>query len=378
MARKKSGFDDSIDLVRGNYKDALDLAIKKSLKSSDKSYGPFRGRIIKVLKLSDKRVERDLKRSKSTVKLNSSRGYLVRLLDGMDDCLPEPLFDNSEEDNKTIQLYSDTIYLAPEEMIELEIGQEVLVDFSEVSERKDPIIVSISQTTTGEIPFSSFLGSIGSFFSPKKSFGRCSDSGLQGEADGSSLGALEDYTDGIKNFFIGDDPKVEDNSTSSTAPKITYPRGCLIRSSTADRLGISNEPDNQEEADNLTFLQEEVIPRLLPFFQSLNPNYSITSIYRSDAVNRAIGGSPNSRHSKGLGVDFGGLMSLPFDERNKEFFRAVEALKAQRQNFPWLRTVIVETFRNHIHIDVYAKNEGRGPIKFRKWTSKNSKMEDIG
>jgi len=82
----------------------------------------------------------------------------------------------------------------------------------------------------------------------------------------------------------------------------------VIKSGTAKRLGISNEP-TIEHMENLKALA-------LNIFQPLRDNFKIplavTSGYRSEALNKAIGGSSRSQHCKGEALDidaqvFGGI-----------------------------------------------------------------------
>jgi len=82
----------------------------------------------------------------------------------------------------------------------------------------------------------------------------------------------------------------------------------VIKSGTAKRLGINNEP-TIEHMENLKALA-------LNIFQPLRNNFKIpiavTSGYRSEALNKAIGGSLRSQHCKGEALDidaqvFGGI-----------------------------------------------------------------------
>tara|TARA_R110002020_G_scaffold136234_5_gene303962 strand:- start:1446 stop:1916 length:471 start_codon:yes stop_codon:yes gene_type:complete len=73
----------------------------------------------------------------------------------------------------------------------------------------------------------------------------------------------------------------------------------LIRSNTAKRLGISNEP----KEEHLKNLQRIITSIVQPMRDSLGP-IRISSGYRSPQLNRAIGGSANkSQHCKGEALD---------------------------------------------------------------------------
>ena len=73
----------------------------------------------------------------------------------------------------------------------------------------------------------------------------------------------------------------------------------LLKSSTAQRRGISNEPSPMAAA-NLARLSYMLLE---PVREHFGRPYSTTSGYRSPALNRAIGGSMTSNHSIGCAVD---------------------------------------------------------------------------
>ena len=73
----------------------------------------------------------------------------------------------------------------------------------------------------------------------------------------------------------------------------------LVKSSTADRLGISNEP-GIEEIVNLTVLVNHVLQPVREHFGVITNN----SGYRSPELNSKIGGSKTSQHCNGEAADF--------------------------------------------------------------------------
>lgn len=104
------------------------------------------------------------------------------------------------------------------------------------------------------------------------------------------------------------------------------------KSATAIRHGIDNTPHG-DHLDNLMDTAQKV-------FQPVRDHFSVpikvTSGYRSEALNRKIGGSPTSQHSKGRALDldadvFGGVTNqeifefirdnLDFDQLIHEFGR---------------------------------------------------------
>lgn len=72
----------------------------------------------------------------------------------------------------------------------------------------------------------------------------------------------------------------------------------ITRSNTAKRLGIDNEPTKKD----LENIQRLITNILQPLRNHLGP-IRISSGYRSKELNRAIGGSNKSQHSKGEAVD---------------------------------------------------------------------------
>jgi zinc D-Ala-D-Ala carboxypeptidase len=70
-------------------------------------------------------------------------------------------------------------------------------------------------------------------------------------------------------------------------------------SETASRRGINNTP-NESVIANLKLLCEKV---LQPLRDQYGKPINVTSGYRSVALNKAIGGSSNSQHTRGQAVD---------------------------------------------------------------------------
>ena len=73
----------------------------------------------------------------------------------------------------------------------------------------------------------------------------------------------------------------------------------VTKSRTAKRLGISNEP-TKEHLANLQILAEKIFQPIRDYYGC--PIY-ISSGYRSEALNKAIGGSKSSQHCKGQAID---------------------------------------------------------------------------
>ena len=90
----------------------------------------------------------------------------------------------------------------------------------------------------------------------------------------------------------------------------------FVNSTTASRKGISNKPTEVHLA-NLKKLIDNVIQ---PLRDKIGP-IRITSGYRSPALNRAIGGSSRSQHSKGMAADIQFVRDNEMD--NKVIFDTV-------------------------------------------------------
>jgi len=73
----------------------------------------------------------------------------------------------------------------------------------------------------------------------------------------------------------------------------------LTKSSTADRMGIANDP-GLEEIVNLTVLTHHVLQPVREHFGVI----SVNSGYRSTELNSKIGGSKTSQHCFGEAADF--------------------------------------------------------------------------
>ena len=91
----------------------------------------------------------------------------------------------------------------------------------------------------------------------------------------------------------------------------------VIKSNTAKRCGISNEP-TIEHLENLKAIALNIFQPARDYFN--NP-ICVTSGYRSEDLNERIGGSKTSQHSKGQALDldaqaFGGIT-------NKELFNYI-------------------------------------------------------
>jgi hypothetical protein len=92
----------------------------------------------------------------------------------------------------------------------------------------------------------------------------------------------------------------------------------VTKSVTASRLGIDNTPTSEHLA-NLKAVAENIFEPLRTHF---NVPIGVTSGYRSEALNKAVGGSKTSHHCHGMALDidadmYGGVT-------NKELFNYIK------------------------------------------------------
>ena len=72
-----------------------------------------------------------------------------------------------------------------------------------------------------------------------------------------------------------------------------------IHSNTAKRYGIDNIP-NEEQTNNMKMLAEKVFE---PLRLWVGGPIKINSMFRSEELNKALGGASSSQHCKGLAMD---------------------------------------------------------------------------
>lgn len=108
----------------------------------------------------------------------------------------------------------------------------------------------------------------------------------------------------------------------------------LCRSNTADRFAIDNRC-RKEHVVNLTRLVENVLD---PLRDAYGKPIIVNSGFRSEALNRKIGGSPTSDHMKGMAADITG--GNP--KENRRLFYLIQELRLpfdqliDEKNFSWV------------------------------------------
>lgn len=86
---------------------------------------------------------------------------------------------------------------------------------------------------------------------------------------------------------------------------------------------------------------------------------AITSVFRSEGVNKAAGGVPTSRHLRGLAVDIKPRMLTPREALTKLL------AAAERGELGPVRTILEEP--TVVHIEYLAADETAAPIKTGYW-----------
>ena len=87
----------------------------------------------------------------------------------------------------------------------------------------------------------------------------------------------------------------------------------------------------------------------------------ITSGFRNNALNKAVGGSPTSGHTKGLCADF-----IPIGMEVKEAFRLI---KENKHLCPSLKKCIYENIKGAQWLHIEAKTEAVGLTRFYTTTT---------
>lgn len=93
----------------------------------------------------------------------------------------------------------------------------------------------------------------------------------------------------------------------------------LTQSATAQRKGIDNTPDSKVRA-NLTTLVANLLD---PLREKWGKPIIVTSGYRCQKLNRAVGGASKSQHLYGEAVDIKAVGGKPSD--NKKLFEIVQS-----------------------------------------------------
>ena len=138
----------------------------------------------------------------------------------------------------------------------------------------------------------------------------------------------------------------------------------FVNSTTASRKGISNKPTEVHLA-NLSFLINNIIQ---PLRDKIGP-IRVTSGYRSPALNRAIGGSSRSQHSKGMAADIQFVRDNEMD--NKVIFDTVLEMELDFDQ------MINEFDYKWIHISYNKKKNRKQVLEAYKDGNNKTKYKEV-
>ena len=118
----------------------------------------------------------------------------------------------------------------------------------------------------------------------------------------------------------------------------------LVNSPTANRLKINNTP-NKQQKESLRKLAVEIL-------QVIRDEYGkpiiVTSGFRCDKLNKAVGGAKNSQHTKGEAADIRSVSDSIKD--NKEIFDLI--LRLQKEGKIKFGQLIDEYNYNWVHVSL--------------------------
>lgn len=126
----------------------------------------------------------------------------------------------------------------------------------------------------------------------------------------------------------------------------------LIASSTAKRLGLDNTP-SEEEKEKLRQLAEDI---LQPIRDAWKSPIIVNSAYRSEEINKAVGGVKNSQHRLGEAAD----ITIGGKERNRKLFNFI--YKLINQGKIKVGQLIDEYNYSWIHVSLPRKNKPNNQI----------------
>ena len=143
----------------------------------------------------------------------------------------------------------------------------------------------------------------------------------------------------------------------------------MLKSRTATRLGLSNSP-NEEHVKNMQALAENIFQPLRDYF---GVPIHISSGYRSEALNKAIGGSKSSQHCKGQAMDIdrdgysqpNNAQIFEYIKNNLDFDQMIWEFGTQ-QNPEWVHVSHKRDGKNRAELLVAYKTS-YGKTKYRQF-----------
>lgn len=122
----------------------------------------------------------------------------------------------------------------------------------------------------------------------------------------------------------------------------------LIKSKTAEKLGIKNIPQKKEQ-ENLIALVDNILD---PLRKAYKKPIIVTSGYRCPQLNKAIGGAKTSQHVGGFAADIRSQEDTKFE--NKKLFDLILKLKLpfdqliNEHNFDWIHVSYSNRHRRQV------------------------------
>lgn len=139
----------------------------------------------------------------------------------------------------------------------------------------------------------------------------------------------------------------------------------MTKSATAQRLGIGNSPKDNE-VENLRKLCENI---LQPLRDKYNKPIIVSSGFRGEKLNKAVGGSPTSEHRYGMAADIHSISDTKED--NKEIFDLIVKMDLpygqliNEFNYDWIHVSYNPTRKRHEKLEAF-KNNGKTVYKYIK------------
>jgi len=134
------------------------------------------------------------------------------------------------------------------------------------------------------------------------------------------------------------------------------------RSVTALRLGIDNTP-NDYQLQNMELIAEKVFE---PLRKVVNGPIKINSFFRSEDLNKAIGGSSKSQHCQGRAIDLDdnyGYMSnndmYNYIKNNLDFDQLIFEFPDDKGNASWIHVSYVDADSNRKRCLKAVKEKGK-------------------
>ena len=131
----------------------------------------------------------------------------------------------------------------------------------------------------------------------------------------------------------------------------------FTNSKIAKKLNINNEPTLLV----LNHLKELATNLLEPFRQWYDKPVKVTSGFRCNSLNKAVGGSPTSVHPLGWGADI-----LPVKDKFEDFLKAWDEFLAQHPEIKFDQ-IILEKSKKEQWLHVGLKN-GAGKQRMQRFT----------